>query len=84
MKHDIMRYVSILNYHTDGSRQRLSSFFADDTVKNLQLYRLLLCREFPQECFDHKGVINGHVRVSPNNRKTKLGKNPSSFKYAFC
>ena len=34
----------------------------------------MLRLQFPQECFAHDGVINGHNRFSPNNRKTKLGK----------
>ena len=26
-----------------------------------------------QECFDHEGVINGHVRFLPNNTENKVG-----------
>ena len=62
----------------------MSSFFNYWIVKNLQLHWLLLFPEFPQECFDHQGVINSHVCFLPNNSKTKLGKNWSSFSYAFC
>ena len=32
----------------------------------------LLSLEFPQECFDHEGVINGHVWFLPNNRENKV------------
>ena len=53
-------------------------FFGYWTVKNLQLYWLLLCPEFPQECLDPEEVINSHVHFLPNNRKTKSGKNRSS------
>ena len=62
----------------------MSSFFVNDTVKNLQLPWLLLCLEFTQECFDYEGVVNGHVCFLLNNRKTKLGGNRPSFWYAFC
>ena len=39
---------------------------------------LLLCPESPQDCFGHVGIFYGHVRILPNNRKTKSGKNRSS------
>ena len=60
----------------------MGSLYGYGTVKYLQLYWLLLCLEFSEECFDHEGVINGHIFL-PNNRKMKSGKN-QSFWYAVC
>ena len=58
----------------------MNSFFGYETVKNLQLYWLLLCLKIPKELFwPWGGVINGHLRFLPNNRRRKLGKNWSSF-----
>ena len=51
----------------------ISSFFGYKTVKNLQIYWLLLCPEFLQKCFDHERVINGHVHFLDNNREKKVG-----------
>ena len=51
----------------------ISSFFGYKTVKNLQIYWLLLCPEFLQKCFDHERVINGHVHFLDNNRGKKVG-----------
>ena len=54
----------------------MSSFLVIEQFKTCN-FTDLLCPEFPQECFDHEGVINGHIHFLPNNRKQSRAKNNS-------